>query len=978
MTLPTLWPRAFRRRKLVELLFDMRTGKAALSVLGFSVLAATGSLAQHAWRESTFEDFVDGTFDDAGANMYVSHKGRIQTVNRWDVNGDGNIDILCVNSHPLVEMLDMSIYWGDGKDFSIKNHSYIPADGPMWVAADDLNGDGEMDLVVANYSNGTWTEMESFVYYGGLKDRNYRRAPGEWAFYPFKQRITLPSANAQKPAIGDFNKDGYKDIVFAFSGGFWEYRDKEKKDLSPSRIYWGSQNGFDRERFAAIWTSGATDVAVADLNKDGWLDLAFANGEGDVSFVYFGGTGGFSEAALTKLPTRKPHAVEIADVNNDGWPDIVFAQEEGDVSPAYLNETGKFAADRRIAFETHTAKDAVIADFNKDGYQDVFFANHQHSLSGDPKLANRLIDSYLYFGSANGFAKERRQSLQTIGAWGANAADLNHDGWIDLLVCNFQEHYSFEVPSFIYWNGPRGFEATRRTCLYEHGGQGNTIADFNGDGHLDVLITSMMGNSRGDYDPCYLYFGNEQGRYSVQNRIELPGREAYEQAFADLDDDGQVDILLINRGETVRRANELWVYWNQTNAFHPWRVTGLPALGGIGVEVADLDRDGHLDVIVSNSDSGKKTPEGQPNPGSFIYWGGPGGWAVTERTELPIAETRAVAVCDINQDGHLDLVFGQQVATSRQATDWGDASIFLGDGTRSLGDARRIRIEGSGRTGTPGVADLNKDGRLDIAFAHDKNVLIYYQQPDGTFPQTKSQSLLVQAKTMCVADVNGDGWLDLICPMYKEKGIRSGDSTILLGGEKGFSHERSIKLPTHGGTGSVVSDFNRDGFPDVFFFCHRADGSADDIGKFGDHHTSSFLYWGSAQGFDSTRRLEIPSVGVHYDVGADLGHIRNRGFVFEYVSSAYESKGLKPVRLRWEGTTPHRSSIRFQLRVADSRNDLAQAKWFGPAGAGSHFTRRDQRLDSIPAAKWIQYKASFDTENGAYSPVLESVEILFE
>ncbi|MCI0493591.1 VCBS repeat-containing protein, partial [candidate division KSB1 bacterium] len=304
------------------------------------LLLCSTTSSQSTWTECTFTDFIDGTFYDAGANMYVSHNGRIQTINRWDVNGDGNIDILCVNSHPLVEMLDMSIYWGDGKDFSIKNHSYIPADGPMWVAADDLNNDGEMDLVVANYSNGTWTEMESFVYYGGLKDRHYQKAPGEWAFYPFKERITLPSANAQKPAIGDFNNDGYKDIVFAFSGGFWEYRNKNKRDLSPSRIYWGSKAGFDQIQFTNILTKGATDVAAADLNNDNWLDLVFSNGEGDESFIYYGSENGFFESSLTRLPTHKPHAVEVGDVDNDGWLDVVFANEAGDISCAYLNEAG--------------------------------------------------------------------------------------------------------------------------------------------------------------------------------------------------------------------------------------------------------------------------------------------------------------------------------------------------------------------------------------------------------------------------------------------------------------------------------------------------------------------------------------------------------------------------------------------------------------------------------------------------------------
>ncbi|UCE04490.1 MAG: VCBS repeat-containing protein, partial [bacterium] len=150
----------------------MRKFKNTFAIMiAIKVILGTMLLAQEIWRESTLEDFIDGTFDDAGANMYVSYNGRIQTINRWDVNGDGNIDIFCVNSHPLVEMLDMSIYWGNGKDFSIKNHSYVPANGPMWVASEDLNNDGEMDLVVANYSNGTWTDMESFVYYGGLKDR---------------------------------------------------------------------------------------------------------------------------------------------------------------------------------------------------------------------------------------------------------------------------------------------------------------------------------------------------------------------------------------------------------------------------------------------------------------------------------------------------------------------------------------------------------------------------------------------------------------------------------------------------------------------------------------------------------------------------------------------------------------------------------------------------------------------------------------
>ncbi len=926
--------------------------------------------SKRVWRENSFKDFLTGSFGDGGANTYISARGAIQLVNRWDLDNNGFLDLVFANTHPHVEKLDSAIFWGNGKDFDISRVSYVPSDGSQHATAADLNKDGQVDLVLPNYTNGTWDGMDSFIYFGGKAETNQN--PPLWQFPPFVSKATLPTRAAQHSAVADLNKDGYPDIVFALSAGFWEYRASGQQGYdSPSRIFWGSAQGFDGSRKTDLPALGAAAVAVADLNNDSWQDIVFANqsmaGDFNVSsYVYWGGSNGFEPQRRAELPTRGAHWVVVADVNGDRLSDIVFANGQGDKSYAYLNEAGGFAATRRLEFSSSNARACAVSDLNRDGWTDIFFTNHQ--TSGNP-----LTRSYLYWGSAQGFAENRRQEFETVGAWGVSLADLNHDGFEEIVVSNYKEYFSFEVPSYIFWNLNGKFSDTRRTSLFTRGAVGNTVSDLNGDGHLDVMFQNTIGRSRGGVSPVYIYWGNEDKTYTPLRRQELASIDPYEWAAADFNDDGWPDLLVANSGETARGRQESFLYWGGPQGFSEDKRSALMGVSSSGVSVADLDRDGYIDVLLSN---GPKP--GDEEKGVFIYWGNPEGFVVTERSELPTGTSSAAAVADLNGDGHLDLIF------SASAT--GGAPIFWGDGSRNFGSDRRSIVVGSDGCSGVEVADLNQDGSLDLILSRSMDrgsrltsSSIYWGNKKGDYSiESRSEFETEGAIVVTVADVNQDGWLDLLCPNYNTGSSRATLSRIYLGGPEGFSPQRLLKLQTNAGAGSMVADFNRDGLADVLFICHRSEGNPNQLGSFGDHVTDSFLYWGGPDGFDPGRRLGIPGRGPHNDSGIDLGNIFHRRNEYDYFSSAHHFEEQTPTMLNWKAQTPHDSAVHFQLRTAPTEQTLKASSWSGPTGPGSYYERPGRIARPDPSHRWIQYRAILKSRDGAASPALEEVEVSLE
>jgi VCBS repeat protein/FG-GAP repeat protein len=214
-----------------------------------------------------------------------------------DLNGDGKLDLVVAN--PNANNVGVLLGNGTGAFALAANYPTGSPSEPLSVAIADLNSDGRLDLAVANNSGGL------VVILLGNGDGTFAPAVG----YP------LGAANGRAVAIGDLNGDGRPDLVVGtLSPGL----------LNPFGVMvllGNGAGGFGTATHYVAASFGFPEVvSVGDLNSDGSLDLVTANGS-----VWLGdGLGGFGPAVSLTLGAANPNSLAVGDLNGDGMPDLVF------------------------------------------------------------------------------------------------------------------------------------------------------------------------------------------------------------------------------------------------------------------------------------------------------------------------------------------------------------------------------------------------------------------------------------------------------------------------------------------------------------------------------------------------------------------------------------------------------------------------------------------------------------------------------
>ena len=311
------------------------------------------------------------------------------------------------------------------------------------------------------------------------------------------------------------------------------------------------------------------------------------------------------------------------------------------------------------------------------------------------------------------------------------------------------------------------------------------VADFNGDGKLDLAVANLFGNE------VSVYLGNGDGTFQTAVNYPAGGANLYSVAVADVNGDGKPDLILANNYLYDAPGTVAILLGNGDGTFQAavnYSVGSEPA----SVAVGDFNGDGKLDLAVANFND---------NSVSILLGNGDGTFQAAVNYGIGSqGQPISVAVGDFNQDGKLDLA----VANNDEGV-----SILLGNGDGTFQPA--VNYGAGVDPVAVAAADFNGDGKLDLAVANQGGgVSVLLGNGDGSFQSAVNYSAGVEPVSIAVADFNGDSKLDLAVADQN-----SGAVSVLLG--KGNGTFRSPLMHGVGTTAFSVAlgDFNDEGRIDL-------------------------------------------------------------------------------------------------------------------------------------------------------------------
>ncbi len=338
--------------------------------------------------------------------------------------------------------------------------------------------------------------------------------------------------------------------------------------------------------------AGPYKLLARDFTGNGHRDLAVGFHDlGLLSVEEGNGRGVFRHRAITplrppghKAPLKGSYNLAAGDLDGDQRPDLLVGCTHNLVLLARNRGDGTFEA-RKWLKTVSDAKGVALADLDRDGSLDLLYTARGTGRSDDTKTGR------LYLSRGLGRWKFAKPIVLEAGisAYYVETADLNEDGFLDILVPNELGRTAS------YWISPgqaifnHTSQLTRQT-VNPSGFRINDVRarDFTGDGHLDILTANWSSST------VSLFPGRGDGTFGSE-RLMPAGKHCVFFAVADFDSDGDLDFAVTHWTEDFAS-----VFLNDGKGQFPNRTDIKTALGNYGVLAFDANGDGHVDLVTAN------------------------------------------------------------------------------------------------------------------------------------------------------------------------------------------------------------------------------------------------------------------------------------------------------------------------------------------------------------------------------------------
>jgi hypothetical protein len=491
-----------------------------------------------------------------------------------DVDGDSDLDLVITGFTSTFRIAKLFHNDGSG-NFTDSGTSFTGVYQGMPVFF-DMDNDGDMDLLLNGDASGIGSISNLYIYDGGTFSLSGN---------------DLLKTHDSNPIVFDAEADGDMDILM--TGNFSGY---------------GSSYGFvglflndALGNFSEVLNSpfgrfGEGGLDYGDIDNDGDLDVIIS-GRNMVNFVYYtevyrnDGFGNFTEDSSNSLIPRNNGQVHLADIDGDGDLDASVSGLDINLetlTDTYLNDgTGLFAYSSSLVGAYSGGSD--WADVDNDGDLDFLTTGNQTESTGITQLAIQNTGGTFEIAST---------SFPNMFVSDCHFFDFDNDGDPDIVLSG--QPLLSTCATYLYENDGTGL-FTSIAGLPDTGYSlvNVTSGDLNSDGRLDLIFNGQACEGQYPYN-CDVFLQNQSNEFELYS--SLPGRITGEVEVGDLDNDGDLDMIVTGEGYSGNELDYSVVFYENDGEANFTAIT-LPELflhADSKFELFDGDGDGDLDIAISS------------------------------------------------------------------------------------------------------------------------------------------------------------------------------------------------------------------------------------------------------------------------------------------------------------------------------------------------------------------------------------------